>query len=477
MGETRGSRGENGRYHANFRQKERETILRWIRAGASGSVVGLAGAGKSNLIRYLCHHLDMDTVQGMGGRLVSIVSVDLHDLPDWQLPTLYRTILRGIYEGRERFGRGLQEIVSERYQQHLTITDSFVLQSALRGLLLHLQERHVQLVLVLDRFDDFCSSVDPDLVNNLKGLRDSFKDTLYFLVGMRKEPAYLTAGVLGELYELVDSQTCWVGPMSLKDASYMLAQLAKQAGRNISEEALAELYRLTGGYPSLVRVASDWWRLNGDAKPMVEWQDVLLYLPSIEHRLQEIWECLPGDDQDVIVVVEMVWGRETAVLVDKESKTTTSKRLQGQQRYLLERLVDKGLVIETAEQQWELFSPLFSQYVRAIMQQGRDAVWQDENTGLIYQGQRCLHLAPLEHSLMVFFLANPEVVHSRNQLISKMWPDDKGQDTGLREDGLYQLIAGLRRRIEPFRKDHRYIVTVHKRGYQFFPNGQPDGES
>lgn len=473
MGEMKGSRGENGRYHANFRQKEREKILRWIRAGASGSVIGLAGSGKSNLIRYLCYHQNMDDIKGMGGRQVSLVSVDLQDLPDLRLATLYRTILRAIYEGRGRFGRGLQEIISERYQQYLTVTDPFVLQSTLRGLLLHLQERRIQLVLVLDRFDDFCRSAEATMVNTLKGLRDSFKDTLYFLVGMREEAAYLPAGVLRELHELVDSQTCWVGPMSAGDTAYMLGQQAGQAGIEISEDSLSELCRLTGGYPSLVRVASDWWRLEGLDRPLAEWEEVLCYLPSMEHRLQEIWDCLPPDEQDVLVAVEVVWGKAGA---DKGAREAARNRLLHQQRHLLQQLVEKGLVMALAEEK-TLFSPLFAHYVREIMLQGRDMVWQDEYTGLIYQGQRRLHLTPLERSLLTFLLENPKTIHSRSHLIEKIWPDDQGRDNGLREDGLYQVIAGLRRRIEPFRKKPRYIITAHGSGYQFFPDGQPDGES
>jgi hypothetical protein len=34
---------------ATYRSKEMQTIARWILAGESGSVVGLAGCGRSNL--------------------------------------------------------------------------------------------------------------------------------------------------------------------------------------------------------------------------------------------------------------------------------------------------------------------------------------------------------------------------------------------------------------------------------------------
>lgn len=141
MGETRGSRGENGRYHSNFRLKEREIILRWIRAGASGSVVGLAGAGKSNLIRYLCRQQEIEDIEGLDGRSVVLVPVDLNDVPDNHISTLYRIILRSFHEVRWQFGEALQETLSERYRQHRAVTDPFVLQSVLREMLLHLDDR------------------------------------------------------------------------------------------------------------------------------------------------------------------------------------------------------------------------------------------------------------------------------------------------------------------------------------------------
>ncbi len=42
-------------YRPTYRAREMQTLADWIWAGQSGSVIGLAGAGKSNLLDFVCH--------------------------------------------------------------------------------------------------------------------------------------------------------------------------------------------------------------------------------------------------------------------------------------------------------------------------------------------------------------------------------------------------------------------------------------
>jgi hypothetical protein len=43
-------------YPPTYRASEMRTLAGWITSGASGSVVGLVGCGRSNLLRFLCEH-------------------------------------------------------------------------------------------------------------------------------------------------------------------------------------------------------------------------------------------------------------------------------------------------------------------------------------------------------------------------------------------------------------------------------------
>src|SRR3712207_37525 len=89
-------------YAPTYRASERFTLTRWIASGASGSVVGLIGCGRSNVLRFLCQ--DAPALQSYlpDGAQVALVAVDLYDLPSDNLADLYRTILHAFYWDRER---------------------------------------------------------------------------------------------------------------------------------------------------------------------------------------------------------------------------------------------------------------------------------------------------------------------------------------------------------------------------------------
>jgi DNA-binding winged helix-turn-helix (wHTH) protein len=423
----------------------------------------------------LCREQEVDEIEGLDGRSVLLVPVDLNDLPDTHISTLYRMILRSFYEVRWQLGEALQETLSERYRQHRTMTDPFVLQSVLRELLLHLHEQYVQVVLVLDRFDDFCKLAEQAMANTLKGLRDNFKETLCFLVGMRQEAAYISNNEkLGELRELVDAHICWVGPMSEDDTRHMLLQQAEQMGRLLNEEQVLELWRLTGGYPALVRVASDWWRLEGHREDISIWEGHLLHMPSMQHRLQEVWDGIPPDEQNLLLEIQRIWLQTAVVKMNHAEISQTFAHLTRQQPYLLRALATKGLCICQPDQTLRFFSDLFTGFVTANVERGYEEVRLDELTSEIYQGKRPLReLSNLERSLLTFFLENPCVKLTKDELILNAWPKEIVEDEGVSDESLYQVISALRRKIEPLRsKKPRYIVTWHGNGYQFFPDGQ-----
>ena len=176
----------------NYRAQEMQTIAEWILAGESGSVVGLPGCGRSNLLDFLCQKPEiLVPYLREQAKQVALIPVDLNNLPATDLATLYRVILRAFYWARHRFDQPIYDIISELYLDTRTTTDPFVAQSAVHELFFALEALPMQLVLVLNRFDYFCETATPSALNTLRGLRDSFKETLSFIVGMRQEVAYL----------------------------------------------------------------------------------------------------------------------------------------------------------------------------------------------------------------------------------------------------------------------------------------------
>ena len=85
----------------------------------------------------------------------------------------------------------------------------------------------------------------------------------------------------------------------------------------------------------------------------------------------------------------------------------------------------------------------------------------DPVTHRVTVGQRTVPLGPTEFRLLRFFLARPERVHTRTQLLDQVW----GDQVYVEERTVDVHIRRLRLALEPFGQD-RMIETVRGTGYR-----------
>ena len=76
-------------------------------------------------------------------------------------------------------------------------------------------------------------------------------------------------------------------------------------------------------------------------------------------------------------------------------------------------------------------------------------------------------LTAKEHLLLLYFQAHAGHVCEKDDLIRAVWPEDKVQARGVRDDSLAQLVRRLREKIEPDPANPRYVHTAPGRGYRF----------
>ncbi|MDX1521979.1 MAG: hypothetical protein R3264_10160, partial [Anaerolineae bacterium] len=123
-------------YPDDYRAREMKLLTNWISAGESGSVVGLAGCGRSHLLSFLCHRPDVLKKYLLAKTAPVVpVLVDLNNLPTNDISTLYRTILRAFFQNREYFAPDLEEAIAESYLDNRGAQDPFLSQSAFHDLL------------------------------------------------------------------------------------------------------------------------------------------------------------------------------------------------------------------------------------------------------------------------------------------------------------------------------------------------------
>jgi hypothetical protein len=258
-------------------------------------------------------------------------------------------------------------------------------------------------VLVIDRFDRFCEGATPQLADTLRGLRDSFKDALSYIVGMRQEIFYFAdQEALGELYELLDIYTCWIQPMAEADARWLIHQETEPADQQVGEAEIGRLLALSGGHPALLKAACYVWLTQPGAAEALVAED-MLGRPAVSYRLEQLWRSLTLAEQD---------GLQALLGAPEQTRRLTLP----DERPILDRLARRGLIHETADS-WRIRGELLAAYVgRARHSPGR--IWLDEGADILYQGRAPLeHLTPLERSLLQYLVRHPYLRHTHSALI------------------------------------------------------------
>lgn len=203
-------------YPIRYRSDEIKQILVAIKAGECVSVVGLSGAGKSNLMGFLAHRITQ------GPRFYFI---DCNDLPAADANALLEALTVALGESQNN---------TPSLQSLIQIIDRKLNNDA-KGI-----------CILLDRFDLFQLDTESGkaAANNLRALRDRFKYALTYVISTRRplDPA-------SELTELFYANTLWLGPLNDEDAHWSIQQFAARHGLDWNAMTIGSICSLSKGYP------------------------------------------------------------------------------------------------------------------------------------------------------------------------------------------------------------------------------------
>ena len=243
-------------YPSNYREREVRAILAAVRAGECVSVVGLSGAGKSNLLGCLA--------QAHSTPAHPFVLVDCNRLTTGAAPAFFHLIRRELGdadEARDEFS-ALDAAIGKR-----------------------LSESGSGLTLLLDRFG-LAARADPAIPGNLRALRDAHKYRLTYVTATRRPLDPNT-----ELSELFYAHTLWLGPLSESDARWNVARYAERRGVKWDEAVTQTIVALSRGYTSLLRAVCEAYAEGAalEARTLLEHR-------AVRARVEEFWADNPGED-------------------------------------------------------------------------------------------------------------------------------------------------------------------------------------
>jgi energy-coupling factor transporter ATP-binding protein EcfA2 len=211
-------------YPSTYRFEEVQAVLAAVKAGECVSIIGLSGAGKSNLMGFLAHRVESGP---------ALVLVDCNFLPAGDLPSLLAAMDAAL--GGSAPDKPLLAAFIPTVEKRL--------------------EKHPSgLCFLLDRFDPFNGSSDENrtVAANLRALRDRFKYSLTYVTATRAplDPA-------SELAELFSAHTLWLGPLSHDDALWSIRQFTARRGVQWDNQLVEGIYSLSRSYPSMLRAVCE----------------------------------------------------------------------------------------------------------------------------------------------------------------------------------------------------------------------------
>ncbi len=365
-------------YPPDYRADLVAAIQRAVAAGESVSIVGLSGAGKSNLLGFLAQRTPPPGTP-------ALVLVDGNRLSEATPAGFLRLMRRAL----ERAWPLDSAAPAAEHDDPLEALDDAIARRLGGGPGSIGVSFLLDLSLLVDRSGSLFGTGDRGFFNNLRALRDTHKFKLTYVAATRHPLPAAT-----ELSELFYGHTLWLGSLSESDARWTVGRYASRLGQDWDAASARMLLAASGHYPALLRAMCEAHAAGVPAEA-----DALAQHPAVRARVREFWSDQPSEAE----------------------------------------LKAAGLV------------------GIAVLMAGRAAQF---DTGA---------LTAKEHLLLQFFQAHAGHVCEKDDLIRAVWPEDKVQARGVRDDSLAQLVRRLREKIEPDPANPRYVHTVPGRGYRFVP--------
>jgi hypothetical protein len=243
----------------SFRQSCLEHVFPALAAGWSCALVGIAGAGMSNVLRFaaerrvLAHYLPHEApgmllvfaegeglAAGTGDVFAGLLQLLASAAREAGWPHAEVAALRSL--ARPQAG-GAAEALGEALD-----------------LLCRRNRRRV--VFVLDDFDRPLVRLPGSTLRRLRGLRDDHKYHLGYLIGLHRDPEHWLACRAdledagetgpGRFAELFEQHTFPLKPYNRQDAAVLVARKTAGWRRKPDDEQQAQLYRASGGHARLL---------------------------------------------------------------------------------------------------------------------------------------------------------------------------------------------------------------------------------
>jgi len=441
---------ERDRYSITYRAAEAREVMSWVKAGQSGCLVGLRGAGKSNFLRFLLREDVRQYYLGQDCADFAFILVNLLALTERTEWAVYELILDRLLGQLSLLSTERAEEMASLHREAMRSRDPLAARQAVeRSIDLLCQRPAQRVVLLFDEFDAVFRALDPSLFRCLRAIRDAHKDQVSYVVVASDELACLREDLsqVEHFSRLVSRNVGGLGPYSQADARMMIRHLASQRAIELSEEDTTRLVELSGGQAGLLKaMLSLLWNAHYEGH-LAKLAPALSDEPAVRAECRKVWDSLPESEQAALC----------ALAGGAQADPHTLRRLQR-----------KGLVRE-GRPETPLFSPLFADFVRQQTPPPLGGTVISRSPPIVQiDGQPVEGLTELEFETLCYLYEHRGQVCTKDALIENVYRQQYDRmKGGVTDAALQTLISRLRAKIEPDPGHPRHVVTVRGEGYKF----------
>ena len=451
---------------ALIREDLQSWILQILSRGECCAIVGPSNTGKSSLLRTLVDHSTRKISWPSGETPPLLVFIDCLDCAGESELAFYELILRRIHQTMDQnhFEKRYMDELHELREDLLNagspveIRANFAISMHTIGCV-----PGINLVLMLDEFDDVFRTQSPWPFRQLRAIRDTLGSRLCYLIATSRYLKDLRNDTeTYEFRELFQMHTQALNSLSAADQQLLLDYLIKTHQLKLSKDLQNLVLHLAGGHPGfLTRVAL---RIQGEGMAG-DLSSILAdsTLPEAEKEIcRRLLKVEPLRDECRRLWSELESFEQTGLISIIENHSSVIDIA------LSDRLAGKGLLRPGSDGSLQIFSPLFHAFLRGeaeyFQRRSPQGIQCDESTGQIWVDGKeiTFSLSEMQRTLIRYLYSQNGSTCTHQDIVTAVWGTGEGVSPG----AVYELVKRLREKIEKDWKKPTYLLTVSGEGYR-----------
>lgn len=427
-------------YPEGTRRIEVGKILEFVKSGLSSQLIGLQGAGKSNVLNLLAYNRNVRISHlGEDQAKYHFVYMDFSEIKGRASYDAIKFILISlVYSLNERRMKEEAEEVNKLIKEAIDFRDDLILFQALKKSIDFLAlEKKLAVVLLFDRFEQYFHDISDQFFSSLKILRNRAKYRFSCVFSLsRPIEQILDENIYSGFQEFFSGNEVYLVLYDKVGTDFRLDYLDKATHKKTSVERKDEIIKLTSGHGKLTRIS---YELILSEKEIENLESFLNGKGVVEKACLEIWDALTPSEQNILIKLS------------KSEKSEIPEYINNVE------LVKNG----------RINIPLFEDFIKKLKTVKQTIVY-DEGKNEILKGQDNLTdiLTPSEFKLLRYLITNKDKTCEKEEIINAVWKDSKTQE-GVTDQALDQIVYRLRKKIEDDPNNPTFIQTIKGRGFKF----------